>query len=448
MKTIAIIAELNPCHKGHAYFLKEARAASGADRVIVLLSGDFVQRGEPAIFDKYVRTRMALDIGADLVLELPVVCACGSAPRFAEGAVRILDALGCVDELWFGSECGNIAPFLSMSETLRREEDNYKEALKKYLSSGSTFPDAREKALRETSCVSEEELSLLRAPNNTLGLAYVRALREIGSSIVPKTLPRVGSEHEDGALSEGGYGPASAIRSVLRADLEYEHRISQIRSHIPSSQFSFYTIHATPPTNPSLFSRQDIETTSVHCNDDIHDAPLNACCNDGFKETLLSPICADDFSDMLLYALRNETVEQLTSYLDVAPDLARRIMDLLPQFTTFESFAELVKTRDRTLAQVRRALLHILLRIRSTDAEEFAQKPFSRILGHAHADDLISAIHKKGRLPLFTKGADLIDHAYRRDLFASNLYEAVVSRRSARAAHDECQRFMITTTQP
>ena len=150
MKTAAVIAELNPCHAGHAYFLQEVRRQSGADCVIAVMSGDFVQRGEPAVFDKYVRTDMALRCGADLVLELPAASACSSAQRFAEGASAILCRLGVVDELWFGSETGAIGPFLEVSEAMLQESSLFRSSLKEALAEGLSFPAAREQALTRT----------------------------------------------------------------------------------------------------------------------------------------------------------------------------------------------------------------------------------------------------------------------------------------------------------
>ena len=136
MKTAAVIAEFNPLHNGHAYFLREVRERSAADSIAVIMSGDFVQRGEPALLDKYARAEAALLCGADLVLELPVRYACANAGEFAFGAVQILDALGSVDELWFGSEYGGTAPFERAAGALVSESDSFKEYLSEGLKKG------------------------------------------------------------------------------------------------------------------------------------------------------------------------------------------------------------------------------------------------------------------------------------------------------------------------
>ena len=147
MKITAVIAEYNPLHKGHAYHLREARRLSGADFLLVVMSGNFVQRGEPAVMDKYLRAEAALLCGADLVLELPVPFACASAEKFAAGAVDLLNGLGCVDTLCFGSESGDLSSLDDLAGILADEPPRYQNALKSALKTGLSFPKAREYAL-------------------------------------------------------------------------------------------------------------------------------------------------------------------------------------------------------------------------------------------------------------------------------------------------------------
>ena len=149
MKTAAVIAEYNPFHNGHAWQLSKIRELASPDYIVVVLSGDYVQRGTPAILDKYSRAEMALRCGADLVLELPLAASCGSAQRFAEGAAAILDGLGAVDELWFGSEAGTEAPFLTLPDILLEEPESYQRALKDALRNGISIPAARLQALEQ-----------------------------------------------------------------------------------------------------------------------------------------------------------------------------------------------------------------------------------------------------------------------------------------------------------
>ncbi|MFQ9151713.1 MAG: nucleotidyltransferase family protein [Blautia sp.] len=173
MKVTGIIAEYNPFHQGHAYHLSRARELTGADRILVVMGGNFMQRGEPAIIDKYTRTEMALRNGADLVLELPAASATGSAEYFAEGAVELLDASGVVNELCFGSELGELEPLEKAAELLLEEPEDYQELLRTELKKGKTFPEARETALS----AFLPEQSLLASPNNILAIEYIKALK-------------------------------------------------------------------------------------------------------------------------------------------------------------------------------------------------------------------------------------------------------------------------------
>ena len=203
MRTVGIIAEYNPFHSGHEYHLKEAKKKSGADYAIIVMSPDFVQRGTPAVFDKYMRTEMALRAGADLVLELPVCYACGSAEFFAEGAVALLDRLGVVDALCFGSEASRtpVSSFYEPSDShvfsesennidtslfacaadfLLNEPESYRTRLQGLLRAGKTFPQARAQALQAE---DPALASLLGTPNNVLGVEYCKALQKFSSAI-------------------------------------------------------------------------------------------------------------------------------------------------------------------------------------------------------------------------------------------------------------------------
>ena len=201
MKVTGIIAEYNPFHQGHAYHLARARELTGADRLLVVMGGNFMQRGEPAIVDKYARAEMALKNGADLVLELPAAAATGSAEYFAEGAVELLDASGVVDALCFGSELGKLAPLEKAAALLLEEPEEYRQLLREELKRGKNFPEAREIAL--SAFFPEREL--LSAPNNILAIEYLKALKRRKSSIEAVTIPRLGNYHgnDSGQVPQG-----------------------------------------------------------------------------------------------------------------------------------------------------------------------------------------------------------------------------------------------------
>ncbi|MCQ2511024.1 MAG: nucleotidyltransferase family protein [Lachnospiraceae bacterium] len=400
MKTAAIIAEYNPFHNGHAYQLEEVRKASGADFLIILMSGDFVQRGTPAIFDKYVRTQAALLCGADLVLELPLPFATGSAPRFAEGAVSILNGLGIVDELWFGSEEGSMERFAQLAGILVDEPEEYREYLKDSLRNGLSYPVARAKALG-IFCKDPSIGEFLKAPNNILGLEYILALKKVGSSIKPRTLQRTGSGYHAEEL-EGSFSSATAIRSSIM-----EGGIQSIASSVPENCYYLYE-----------------ETAS--------------------KGLFVMP---DQLSEALRYQLWKESKESLCRILDINEELANRIINLRGQFTGFEAFAELLQTRNQTKTGMQRALLHILLGITWEDAVWIEEQKLVRMLGlseHAKKNRLLSAVSKEGPVVLT---ANLANHPlqeqYRKDLFASNYYESLRVHGTEEAFVPEYSRKLI-----
>ncbi len=213
-KAVGIISEYNPFHAGHAYHIREAKRLTGARYAVVVMNGDFVQRGEPAIFDKYTRTRQALEGGADLVFELPVRYGISSAGDFAMGAVSALDALGFVSSICFGSEVGELAPILEVADALAEESDAFRQVLDKSLRQGMSYPVARAKALTAT---TDLDPSLLDKPNNILGIEYCLALKKTSSSIHPYTIPRIGrSYHDKVSHTEDEYPSSTALREQIK----------------------------------------------------------------------------------------------------------------------------------------------------------------------------------------------------------------------------------------
>ena len=381
MKTVGIVAEYNPFHQGHAYHLSRARELTGADRILIVMGGNFMQRGEPAIIDKYTRTEMALRNGADLVLELPAASATGSAEYFAEGAVELLDASGVVNELCFGSELGELEPLEKAAELLLEEPEDYQELLRAELKKGKTFPEARETALS----AFLPEQSLLASPNNILAIEYIKALKRRKSSIRPLTIQRLGSYHgEDGQ-------PAGAPHTVS--------------GNLPESFVSASTIRCQLHT----LEKQIVTSCEQPAFGSLMTALAKELPPSSFgllKDVLLADrlVQAEDFSLPLHYRLMQakEPLEY-SVYLDVSEELSRRIYSLRQEFTGWNAFLDLVRTRQYTRSRVSRALLHILLDIRQ---EEVLPPTHLRVLGfRREASDLLSEIKKKSRLPLITKAA-------------------------------------------
>ncbi len=369
MKITAVIAEYNPLHKGHAYHLREARRLSGADFLLVVMSGNFVQRGEPAVMDKYLRAEAALLCGADLVLELPVPFACASAEKFAAGAVDLLNGLGCVDTLCFGSESGDLSSLDDLAGILADEPPRYQNALKSALKTGLSFPKAREYALSQ--CLPETA-SLLRLPNDILAVEYLKALKRTKSSIRPLAVQRLG-DYRETAL-DAPFSSALALRKAL----------SESRAG------------SSAPVPDAVLSCIPNEARTLFCE------------NYG----RLFPIFPNDLSPMLHYRLLQASGwEEFARCADVPEELARRIYRERFAFTDLDAFTDLVHTKNRTKTQVRRALLHILLDLpdlsKNLPASREGQCFYARILGlQRSAQPLLGEIKKHGRLPLLSKPAD------------------------------------------
>ena len=375
MKTIGIIAEFNPFHNGHKYLIDHCKRALEADRVVIVMSGDYVQRGAPAITDKFTRTRMALNCGADLVLELPIYYSLGSAEYFAEGAISILDKLGCVDYLCFGSETPDPERLESLAEILNSEPTLFKKTLEKSLKDGDSFPLARKKALdavllnngQESS--SEDTTEVLTSPNNILAIEYLRCLKRRKSSIKPFIIQRIGQPYHSDTTAE--IPSASSLRALLLSNGG-----SDIKSHAPNILKGMVPLEA-------------------------------AACMVTAPGNLLH---VNDFSDLLYYKLLMEKDLGYTRYLDVSKDISNRIANGMSECSGFSAFCELMKTRNLVYTRVSRCLMHILLNITEENMAAYKKDGFTayaRVLGmKKDSSDLLSAVHDNGAIPVIDRLKD------------------------------------------
>ena len=300
MKTVGIISEYNPFHNGHAHQLAAAKRMTGADYCIVVMSGNFVQRGAPAFMDKYTRTQAALANGADLVLELPVCYALGSAEYFASGAVALLDKLGVTDALCFGSECGDITLLSEFAAKLSGEDDTFKKVLDSQLRSGLAYPSARNAALQASAPHLNGHMNVLMQPNNILAIEYCKALTKRGSAIKPCTVPRAGSSYHDASL-DNSFCSALAIRESVA----FSDSPAEVRALMPRNSY------------------------------ELLESQYGITC----------PILTDDISLPLHYQLLSEQSVGYTRYADIDGDLSDRIIKKLPTYRRFTDFCEQLKTK-------------------------------------------------------------------------------------------------------
>lgn len=365
MKVNGIVAEYNPFHNGHAYQLQHAREATGADYTIIAMSGNFVQRGAPALLDKFTRAKMALQNGADLVLELPTCYSASSAEFFAKGSVALFDKLGVVNNLCFGSECGDIKVLSRIADIFYTEPEAYAESLRCNLKKGMSFPIARTWALLQYAPSLSDDKDVLSSPNNILGIEYLKALMSRNSKMNPFTTTRVGADYHDKRL---GTNQCSAI--AIRQSVAAGHDLAYLTSQIPESAYEM------------------LYTSLEH----------------------QKPLFADDFSAALQYKLLTEYSSGYDRYQDISSDLSDRIRNMLPSFTGYTSFCDLLKSKDMTYTRISRCLLHILLDMTKEEFETCKTLDYisyARVLGfRKDATSLLSEIKKNSSIPLVTSLAD------------------------------------------
>ncbi|MGO4542969.1 nucleotidyltransferase [Paenibacillus sp. 2TAB19] len=323
MRTVGLIVEYNPFHNGHHYHLQQSRKITGADTVVAVMSGNFLQRGEPALLDKWSRTRMALEGGCDLVIELPVAYATHAAEWFAYGAVALLEATGVVDAFCFGTESGELAPLQQAADLLADEPPDFRASLKQLLDTGVNYPNAYSAAvaayLSEQGHTDTASFPFAQ-PNHTLGLHYLLALRRLEGRMQPFTIAREKSQYNDQTISDSQIASATAIRKLL---LE-ERNLAPIRAYVPSSTYHII----------------EEQWSAGHC-----------------------PISWTNFMQPLLHQTVTRSASQLAELRDISEGMEHRLLRTLPELTSmqFEELLVMLKTKRYTRTRLQRALLSVLL---------------------------------------------------------------------------------------
>ncbi len=371
MKTIGIITEFNPFHKGHEYLIQTAKEQTKADRVIVVMSGSFVQRGEPAIFDKWTRAEAALKNGADLVLELPILFATANAEIFARGAIRTLGETGLVDTLCFGSESGDLNTLKEATHIMTNETEEYRRLLKEYLNLGMSYPSARGKALERVSTISS---NVLTQPNHILAIEYLMALDKYKYKIEPMTIQRHGSDYHSTSLKD-----ITASATAIRKGLFTNNLIDQIEalSHVPY--------------NCKVIYQQAIA--------------------DG-----KAPISWNGLTDAINYKLRLLSAKEIEGIFEVTEGLENRILQSIKNGYSMDELVSFIKSKRYTRTKIQRILLHILLDIQASEVNYFSKKltlPYIRVLGfQKEKADILGDLTLMSKTPILTnlkKAPDILD---------------------------------------
>lgn len=354
MKTAAIICEYNPFHNGHAYQIARTRELCGADFVVAIMSGNFVQRGDVAIFSKELRAKAAVASGADLVVELPTVFALQSAEFFAKGGVSIAGALGIVDFLSFGAECDDVRALADIAALLCREPDEFSAILKQQLDTGMAYPAARAAAIAHILGVNAAEL--ISSPNNILAIEYCKALYALGSGITPVAVKRKGTDH-DSLTTDNDFASATHLRQLIMSEKRDDALL-----YIPE-----------------------------HCHGLFKDADIH---------------CVDAMGKSIIAELIKLPASSLAEISDVGEGMENRIKAAALIAGNVSELADLIKTKRYTHSRIRRIILSAYLGI--TDNHRRMSVPYIKILDHNEkGQELISKMKKSASLPIVRNTAQI-----------------------------------------
>ena len=386
-KVLGIIAEYNPFHNGHLYHLETSKKLTDADYTVAIISGNFTQRGSTSIVDKWSKTKMALENGIDLVIELPVLYSISSAENFADGAIKILNSLGIVDYLSFGAETSDISILNNIANILCSEHEEYKNLLSIELEKGLSFPKARVNALLdyikntddnvpENRIIDFEKYSkILSSPNNILGIEYLKALKKYKSSIKPVCISRFKSEYNSSSFSEN-IASATAIRELIK-----NKNFDTIKNVIPLESYSI----------------------------------LMDCINSGCVAPDLN--C---FEKEIIFTLRKMSIEEIFNLPDVSEGLEFSIKKAANSCNNINEFLDIVKSKRYTVTRLQRILLYALLGISKEDMQlsKKVEKPYVRVLGfNDNGKKLVSEIATKNpELKLITSVKKFVDSNSNKDL--------------------------------
>ena len=398
MKAVGLVTEYNPFHNGHLYHLNKAMELTGADISVAVMSGDFVQRGELAVLDKYTRASMALNSGVNLVVELPVNYAVSSAESFAAGALKVLDYIKA-DSIAFGSESGNIERLSKLAHILCDNEDTLYKEISKYTANGISYAAARQKVVEKLT--DKDTAAMLTSSNNILAVEYLKAIIKNNYAIKPYAIKRQGDSYNDTDI-RSEYASATALRGNLKAD--------NISKYIPVKAGLILS-----------------SNTNYIYPDDITEALFTR---------LLDILFASSYD-------KNVFIENVMQYPDVNKEIAGRLyksaMDMITRTVqqrsesedngafSFGSLCEHIKTKEVPLSRIKRALVRITLGLDKKHMKKYSNAPYIRVLGFdKKGQEYLSYIRKTVEVPLITKTADykemLLD-----DIHAANIYNMIVA---------------------
>lgn len=353
MKVSGIVCEYNPFHNGHLYHIRKTRE-NGCTHIVAVMSGNFVQRGGVAVIDKLERARLAVHSGADLVIELPVQYCLASAENFAAGAVYLLDSLGVVDEISFGSECGDAQQLVKAMDIVDKASITHLEEIKSIMEKGYTYPRALNSVVNG---YDPESASIIAEPNNTLAVEYLRALKRFGSDIKPFTVKRKSVRHDSDETADG-FASASNLREMIGQGVSV--------GEFTTAEWAEAIKNASSKGETASLSRLE---------------------------------------RVILYKLRSSTVEDIEHICDVGQGLEHRIYGAR-MAGSIDELLFTVKTKRYTMARIRRIMLALLIGITKEDMEQLP--PYGRILAfNERGREILARAKDKAKIPFASSIAKL-----------------------------------------
>ena len=384
---LGIVAEYNPFHNGHLYHLLKSKDITKDDYTIAIISGNFTQRGESSLIDKWTKAEMAIDCGIDLVIELPTIYSISSAENFADGAIKILNSLKIVDHISFGAESEEINSLNLIANVLYKEPKDFKALLSEELNKGLSFAKARENAVIKY-FNDKSYGSVISSPNNILGIEYLKSLKKHRSKIEPVLIPRKVSGHLNYDYT-GTISSSTAIRNMIRTG---------------------NTRNLKDALTPSSYTILKEEINNGHYIGDF-----------------------SEFEKIIMYKLRTQNVEDIKKLPDVSEGLENLIKKAAQSCNTLENFINMVSSKRYPETRIKRIALYSLLGISEKEIE-ISKKvtPYVRILGfNKKGKELLSKISKANpSLKVITSVKKFIDENNNKnlqkmidiDILATNIY--------------------------
>ncbi len=379
MRATGVVVEHNPFHNGHLYHIKESRKNTGADVVIAVMSGNFLQRGEPSLVDKWSRTKMAIQGGVDIVIELPYVFATAQASDFAKGSIALLEAAGCTD-FCFGSEQGSIEPFINTYDLITSQQESYQQSINKFMKTGMSYPKALNEAYAHLIKGYDQSFVDLSQPNNILGYHYIEAAYHLKAFIKPVTIQRIVSGYHDDVLPGQSIASATGIRKVI---------------------FNDQGVNDLTPLLPKASLQSIVE----------------------WQTNIGSFGSWQQFYPYLRFQIIRTSIEQLASYAEVTEGIEYLLKEAAQKSNTFEHFMELVKSKRYTWTRIQRMLTHIYTGFTWDDLKQASSPTYIRLLGMTEKGQLYLNKHKKNlSLPLVSRVGSVKDSMLSQDIKATDLY--------------------------